>query len=49
MGETFNNRDNLNILLENEGIFEEMSFIDLSKAKNYLGEMESQLSKLLKD
>jgi hypothetical protein len=48
MGETFNNRDNLNILLENEGIFEEMSFIDLSKAKNYLGEMESQLSKLLK-
>jgi hypothetical protein len=43
------NRDNLNILLENEGIFDESSVIDLSKAKNYLGEMENQLSKLLKD
>ena len=49
MGERFNNRDNLNILLENEGIFDESSIIDLSKAKNYLGEMENQLSKLLKD
>jgi hypothetical protein len=49
MGERFNNRDNLNILLENEGIFDESSIIDLSRAKNYLGEMENQLSKLLKD
>jgi hypothetical protein len=42
-------RDNLNILLESEGLFEEDSFIDLSKAKNSLGIMEQQLSKLLKD
>jgi hypothetical protein len=49
MGETINNRDNLNILLENRGIFDESSIIDLSKARNYLGEMENQLSKLLKD
>jgi hypothetical protein len=49
MGETTNNRDNLNILLENQGIFDESSIIDLSKARNYLGEMENQLSKLLKD
>ncbi len=49
MGETINNRDNLNILLENQGIFDESSIIDLSKARNYLGEMENQLSKLLKD
>jgi hypothetical protein len=50
MGEDFNYvRDNLNILLENETFFEESSTIDLSKAKNYLGEMENQLSQLLKD
>jgi hypothetical protein len=49
MGEGFNNVDNLNILLENEGIFDENNIIDLSRGKNYLGEMESQLSKLLKD
>jgi hypothetical protein len=42
-------RDNLNILLESEGLFEEDSFIDLSRAKNSLGIMEQQLSKLLKD
>jgi hypothetical protein len=49
MGETINNKDNFNILLENQGIFDESSIIDLSKARNYLGEMENQLSKLLKD
>ena len=42
-------RDNLNILLESEGLFEADSYIDLSKAKNSLGQMEEQLSKLLKD
>ena len=42
-------RDNLNILLENEGFLDEDSYIDLSKARNSLGEMEKQLSKLLKD
>ena len=41
--------DNLNILLESDGLFEEDSFIDLSKARNSLGIMEQQLSKLLKD
>jgi hypothetical protein len=50
MGEGFNNvKDNLSILLESEGFIDENNLIDLSKAKNYLGEMESQLSKLLKD
>jgi len=49
LGETFNNVDNLNILLENENLFEADNIIDLSKAKNYLGEMEEQLRKLLRD
>ena len=50
MGEGFNNtRDGMNILLENENFFDEVSLIDLSKGKNFLGEMESQLSKLLKE
>jgi uncharacterized protein YlaN (UPF0358 family) len=39
----------MNILLENENFFDEVSLIDLSKGKNFLGEMESQLSKLLKE
>jgi hypothetical protein len=43
------NRDNLNILLESDSLFEEDSYIDLSKAKNSLGQMESQLEKLLRD
>jgi hypothetical protein len=42
-------RDNLKILLETDSLTEEDSFIDLSKGKNSLGEMEAQLSKLLKD
>ena len=42
-------RDNLNILLESDGLFEADSYIDLSKAKNSLGEMEERLNKLLKD
>jgi hypothetical protein len=33
--------------LENDGFLDEDSYIDLSKAKNFLGEMESQLDKLL--
>ena len=40
-------KDNLKILLENDGFLDEDSYIDLSKAKNFLGEMESQLDKLL--
>jgi hypothetical protein len=42
-------RDNLKILLENNSLTDEDSYIDLSKGKNSLGEMEAQLSKLLKD
>jgi hypothetical protein len=41
------NRDNLKILLESESLTDEDSFIDLSKAKNSLGEIENQLNKLL--
>ena len=43
------NRDNLKILLESESLFDDDSFIDLSKGKNYLGEMEKHLNKLLND
>jgi hypothetical protein len=42
-------RNEYNILLENEGLFNDDTYIDLSKAKNYLGEMENELSKLLND
>ena len=42
-------RDNLKILLENNSLTDEDSYIDLSKGKYSLGEMEAQLSKLLKD
>jgi hypothetical protein len=43
------NRDNLKILLESDSLTDEDSYIDLSKGKNYLGEMEVQLGKLLRD
>jgi len=46
--ETFRRNDH-NILLENEGLFNDDTYIDLSKGKNYLGEMENELSKLLND
>jgi hypothetical protein len=39
--------NNLNILLESDDLMSEDSYIDLSKAKNYLGEMEDELNKLL--
>ena len=42
-------RDNLNILLENESLLGSDYVIDLSKARNYLGEMENHLNKLLND
>jgi len=42
-------RDNLNILLENESLIASDQVIDLSKVKNYLGEMEYHLNKLLND
>jgi hypothetical protein len=42
-------KDNLNILLESDDLLNEEEYIDLSKAKNSLGEIEEQLSKLLRD
>ena len=45
--ESFERRDNLKILLESDNLTEDDSFIDLSKAKNSLGDIESQLDKLL--
>jgi len=42
-------KDNLKILLESDSLVEDDSYIDLSKAKNYLGEMEDELNKLLRD
>jgi intein/homing endonuclease len=42
-------RDNLNILLESDDLTHAEDYIDLSKARNSLGEMEKQLSKLLRD
>jgi hypothetical protein len=43
-----NKKDNLNILLESDDIFGD-SYIDLDKARNSLGSMEDELSKILRD
>ncbi len=40
-------KDNLKILLESDGLLDDETFIDLSKAKNSLGEMEIHLNKLI--
>jgi len=40
---------NYNILLENDNMLIDNEIIDLSRGKNYLGEMEEQLNKLLND
>ena len=45
--ESVDRKDNLKILLENDNLIEDDSFIDLSKAKNSLGDMETELDKLL--
>ena len=42
-------RDNLKILLENDSLTEDDSFIDLSKGRNSLGKIEEELNKLLGD
>ena len=42
-------RDNLKILVEQGSLTEDESYIDLSRGKNSLGDIEEQLSKLLKD
>jgi hypothetical protein len=44
-----NKKDNLKILLENDDFLSENIYLDLSKAKQSLGEMESELNKLLND
>jgi hypothetical protein len=41
--------DNLKILLENSSLIDDDSYIDLSKGKNSLGEIENELNKLLGD
>jgi hypothetical protein len=43
------NKENLNILLENRGMLNEDELIDLSKVQNSLGEMGTELDKLLKN
>ena len=43
------NRDNLKILLESDSLTDDDSYIDLSKARNSMGEMEDRLNKLLGD
>jgi hypothetical protein len=40
-------KENLNILLENDDLMSEDSFIDLSKGSNSLGDIEDELDKLL--
>jgi flagellar biosynthesis chaperone FliJ len=45
--ESFGRKDNLKILLESDNLTEDDSFIDLSKARNSLGDIETQLDKLL--
>ena len=47
--ESFERRNNLKILIENEDLLNEESFIDLSKARNSLGDMEKQLKNILRD
>jgi hypothetical protein len=47
--ESVEKRDNLKILLENDNMYGEDEFIDLSKGKNNLGEIENRLNKLLGD
>jgi hypothetical protein len=40
-------KENLNILLENDDLMSEDSFIDLSRGSNSLGDIEDELDKLL--
>lgn len=47
--ESIQRKDNLKILLESDNMYSEDEFIDLSKAKNNLGEIEDRLNKLLGD
>jgi hypothetical protein len=42
-------RENMNILLESTDFINEDDFIDLSKARNSLGDMGKELDRLLND
>jgi len=47
--ESVGRKDNLKILLESDNMYAEDEYIDLSKGKNNLGEIENRLNKLLGD
>ena len=47
--ESIDKKDNLKILLESANMYDEDEFIDLSKGKNNLGQIEDRLNKLLGD
>ena len=47
--ESFNRKDNWNILLESGNMTDDDSYIDLSKSRNSLGDIETELNKLLND
>jgi len=47
--ESFNRKENWNILLESGSMTDDDSYIDLSKSKNSLGDIEDELNKLLND
>jgi hypothetical protein len=42
-------RDTMNILLENSDLINEDDFIDLSRARNSLGDIGDELDRILKD
>ena len=42
-------RENMNILLESRSLTEDDSYIDLSRARNSLGDIEKELNKILND
>jgi hypothetical protein len=44
-----NKKDNLKILLENDDMLTESTYLDLSKGRNSLGKIEEELNKLLND
>ncbi len=47
--ESFKRKENWNILLESGSLTDDDSYIDLSKSRNSLGDIEDELNKLLND
>ena len=47
--ESFKRKENWNILLESGNMTDDDSYIDLSKSRNSLGDIETELNKLLND